>query len=306
MPGRARGHLAHLLAGASSIQGKPGSATASGWRRKASWEIPSATRGAGREKWALASTATARQGSGGKSVASRAVRSASKPQGASTTSSGDRPRTAAQVVGKDAPPARPKTSSPPASATIFRHPVPGGEGRIEPFGGKYAAPLEPGDELPHPADLLLHLRHDCGSAIRYTDPLREREDALLDLGDCPRVERDDLSIDRAKPSQLAARDGTDGAEVLGDDQVRIERRDQLLVDGVERDPVRNRFADRAVDLDAPHRARVDPGGRDDGQSAHLRRPVALGRDADEAVGEAETADDLGRAREERADPHPCA
>jgi inner membrane transporter RhtA len=34
----------------SSTRGSPGSATADGWRRNASWAMPSATRGAGREK----------------------------------------------------------------------------------------------------------------------------------------------------------------------------------------------------------------------------------------------------------------
>ena len=51
-------------------------------------------------------------------MASHAARAASKPQGARTTSSGKHPRTASQVVGNDASPARPKTSSPPASSTI--------------------------------------------------------------------------------------------------------------------------------------------------------------------------------------------
>src|SRR5207248_101248 len=109
------GLLAHAGAGTSSSHGRPGSGTASEWRRKATWTTPSATRGAGREKYAFASTATVRHESG---APSRAARSASKPQGARTTSSGSAARTASHVVGNEASPARPRISSPPASSTI--------------------------------------------------------------------------------------------------------------------------------------------------------------------------------------------
>lgn len=50
VPGGAGRHLVQLVAGTSSIHGSSGSGAASGWRRRASWTMPSATRGAGREK----------------------------------------------------------------------------------------------------------------------------------------------------------------------------------------------------------------------------------------------------------------
>jgi hypothetical protein len=184
--------------------------------------------------------------------------------------------------------------------------VPGGEGRVEPLGDERSARLEAGDELAGAGYPRPHTGHDGGATLRDPEPAREPEDAFLDLSDCPRVERDDLGVDLAEPAHLGARDRADLAQVLREDQVGPERVDQLLVDRVERAPVGDRLPDRAVDLEAPELARIDPRGGDDGQAAHLGRPIALGGDADEAIGQAKSGHDLGRAREQRADAHASA
>jgi hypothetical protein len=112
-------------------------------------------------------------------------------------SSGARSRTASQLVAKDASPARPRISLPPAWATISGTPMPGGKGGIEPLGDEDAPGLEPGHQLAHPADLLLHPGHHLRAAVGHAEPPGELEHALLDLRDRPRVERDPSQLDPA-------------------------------------------------------------------------------------------------------------
>jgi hypothetical protein len=95
--------------------------------------------------------------------ASAAVRATSKPQGARTTSSGSSRRTTSQVVGNEGSPARPRTSTPPAAATIsgsqWR------ERRLEPLGDEDLPSHEPFDACAHGRDLGLHRRVECAAAL---------------------------------------------------------------------------------------------------------------------------------------------
>jgi len=91
-------------------------------------------------------------------------------------------------------------------------------------------------------------------------------------------------------------DCADGAEVLGEDQVRLELFEQIAVDRVERAAVGDCLTHGLLDLEAGEPVRVDARRGHDGKLAHARRPVALLGDGNERVGEAERGDDLGRAR----------
>lgn len=168
---------------------------------------------------------------------------------------------------------------------------------------RYAG-LEPGHLLAHPADRLLHPGDDLRAAVGHAEPPGELEHAPLDLRDRPRVERDDLGVDRAQPIHLVARDGADGAEILGEHKVGLERPDQLLIERVKRAPVSNSLTDGAVDREARQLARVDPGAGEDRQATHLGRPIALRRAPNQRARKTEGAHHLGRARQERADTHP--
>ena len=179
----------------------------------------------------------------------------------------------------------------------LRQPVACREDRVEPLAHEDPATRSTRDEAPHVRQLGLHFLDDGLAALWHPEAARELQHARLDLRNRMRVDRDDLAVERAQRAEVAARDGADRAEILRQDQVRLERGDQVLVDCVERQPVRERVPDRAVDRAAVERARIDPGGRDDRQGARLRRPVALFGDADEGVREPEGAHDLGRARQ---------
>jgi len=91
------------------------------------------------------------------------------------------------------------------------------------------------------------------------------------------------------------------AQVLRDDEVGLEVVDQRGVERIERPAVEDGRAHRSVDVAASQLGRVDPRRRDDGELGDARRVVAFRGAADEQVGAAERADDLGGAGEEGAD-----
>ena len=181
------------------------------------------------------------------------------------------------------------------------HPVTGGVRGLEPLGDEDAPPGGAGDEARHLLDRLSQLADHGLAAPGHAEPGGERRHALRDPVYRPRVERDHLRAERRDASKLAARDRADLAEVLRDDHVRRERPDQLLVDRVERAALGDGRPHRLVDLEARERARVDPRRRHDRQIEHGVGPVAFLRAPDEAAGEPEVGDDLGRAREKGAD-----
>ena len=146
----------------------------------------------------------------------------------------------------------------------LRQPVAGGEDGLEPLADEDATARRSVDDAAHLDQFLLHLLDDGGTPLRHAEPAGELEHARLDLGDRVCIDRDDLAVKRAQRAEIAARDRADCAEILCEDQVGIERRDQRLVDGVERPAVGKRLPDGAVDRAAVEHARVDARGRDDG------------------------------------------
>ena len=173
-------------------KGRPGSATRSGWSRRAQAGA-CRRRGVapGREKYRSPSTTTIATGSSRPSVRRRAS-SASNPHAATTTSSGSRARAASHVVRCDRSPGRPRTSSPPASATISGTQCPALNGGSTHSATKtrrrdaaaVAAPVL-GERLPHPLGQL-------HPTVRDVEPCREHLDRPGDALERHRVERDDL------------------------------------------------------------------------------------------------------------------
>lgn len=117
--------------------------------------------------------------------------------------------------------------------------------------------------------------------------------------------------DDANPFSMAeSRDGclnviegdcTDFTQVLGDDDVRLERAEPLLVDGVDAERVANDRADSGIDR-AARVVQVDPRPREYGPISNRFWEVTLVRDADQALAGPQRADDLRRRGQERDDP----
>ena len=184
--------------------------------------------------------------------------------------------------------------------------MPGREGRVHPFerddARRVAARLAPrlhllADGAQPPAERLdqrerrvLRFRHRADGGDRVEDPL-----------DRVRLEGDDrdVRIDGAGDLvDLAVAHRTDGAQLLGQDQVRIERRQRALVERVQRRAAMDGRGDEPVDVALGRAGQVVGAARDDGLADDLGRIVALVRDADELIAETDRADDLGGGREE--------
>jgi hypothetical protein len=103
------------------------------------------------------------------------------------------------------------------------------------------------------------------------------------------------------PLDLAIRDRTHVAQLLGQDEVRVESLELRLVERVDAASGVQRASDVAVDLTAvaPTMAKCARGHR--GQARRLRRVVALVGDAHQPSTQAKGEHDLGRAGQERAD-----
>ena len=101
---------------------------------------------------------------------------------------------------------------------------------------------------------------------------------------------------------LVVADGAHRAQLLRDDEVRLELAQQLLVEAVDRVAALGPLAHGGVDL-----RRVEPGrqlvAREVRQRQHVRRVVALVRDADHVVAEAEREQQLGGVGDEAHDAH---
>ena len=105
---------------------------------------------------------------------------------------------------------------------------------------------------------------------------------------------------------LAGRDRTHVADVLSDYEVGLEREDRVRVYGVGGPPFHRRERYRGVDRSARLIREVKGRSRDDGKRRRLGWVVALVSDRDDLVSEPEREQRLGRARQQRNDPHPAA
>jgi hypothetical protein len=94
--------------------------------------------------------------------------------------------------------------------------------------------LRRGDALADGGDRRVHLLDDGPASGRHAEKAGEPGDALSDLGERVRVEGDDLGVGRAELAGGVGGDGADCAQVLGQDQVRLQLLKQLAVDRVQR------------------------------------------------------------------------
>jgi len=182
--------------------------------------------------------------------------------------------------------------------------VTGAERRIEPLGEEDPRPRQTGDGARRLVELPLHVADDRLARLIRSDPPGERANRLHHSLQRPRIERQDVRGDGAGTCKLGARDGTDRAEILRDDQIGGELLDQARVDDVQRVSVPHRSAHRRVDLQARQLGGLDLRRGHDRLADHLQRPSALVRDRDERIDHAELRDHLRRTRKQRADAHP--
>src|SRR5205823_5674428 len=153
--------------------------------------------------------------------------------------------------------------------------------------------LEPGD----------HRRGALGHAERRAHGL----DVLQHVPHAGRVEVDHLRRTGegcGEGGDALVADGTDVAQTLRDDDVRLELPDERLVHAVERAAGRQRVAHPPVGRLARERAAVDRTASDARLGLDLGRVVALVAHAHELVEHPDRGHDLGRRGEQRDDAHP--
>ena len=176
------------------------------------------------------------------------------PHGARTTSSGSSRRTRSQLVRNEGAAAENLDAT--RSGDHLRQPVAGGKRRLEPLADEDPAGLEPVHESACRTDLPLHRVGDGATARRDAEARGEAENAVLDLADRMRVERERLDLQRAQDS-VATGDGANLTEVLSQDDIWCQASDQLCVDGVQRASLCHCSSDGLVDLGALQLVRVD-------------------------------------------------
>src|SRR5256886_15394016 len=96
------------------------------------------------------------------------------------------------------------------------------------------------------------------------------------------------------------------ANVLGHDEVRIEAMDRVGVDLVEGASISCRERHEVVDLRPASADQVEGRPGDDPQRRSLWRGIALMRDGDQLIAQAERKNRFGRAWQELDDPHSSA
>jgi hypothetical protein len=175
--------------------------------------------------------------------------------------------------------------------------VPGGERRIHPFDHRDLRAPPPGDGRRGAGEPGPQLAHQPRGALRHAGPLPDRQDRVQHLVERVRVKREHVGL----ASQIAqgvfdlpGRQRAHPAQVLGQDQVGPQIRERVGVQRVQVGPGGELCPDVAVDLAGGHPAGI-PATHDD----RLLRPggrrlVALERDPDQVVAQAERVHDFGR------------
>ncbi|MEZ5255435.1 MAG: hypothetical protein R2705_00645 [Ilumatobacteraceae bacterium] len=102
---------------------------------------------------------------------------------------------------------------------------------------------------------------------------------------------------------VAAREGTDPAQVLGQDDIRRTVAHPVVMERVERPTRAERVAYQGVDLAGGQAVSVQSGDDDAAPVLDALGPAALEGDSDELVAQTEHVDDLGRRWKQRDDPH---
>jgi len=188
----------------------------------------------------------------------------------------------------------------------LRHPGAPEHHRVEPLDADHRRPAAPGglaleaaQPLQQPADQGLA----GGPAVEGG---RDPAEVVPDVAQPPRVQAHHLDVAAGQPlggrAHGAVGDRADLAQVLGDDHVRGQRGQSVDVQVVDGQGGPEQLAHRPVDVAAGASVR-EPGGGEGREPGHLRRVVALMRHPDQLAGGPQGADDLGRRRQQRDDPH---
>ena len=181
----------------------------------------------------------------------------------------------------------------------------GREQRIEPLqrkdarSGRHSAGLH-GHRLDPPPQYGHHGRR----AVRNTGRVSHLLDARQYSAETRRLERQDLTVALEPQHGLLHERIGDRAHVtqlLRQDQLRIESLEEALVEQIEAASLVQRGGDVPVDIPAVAHLVAQDGPGHDRKSPRRGGKVTFVRHADQPVVEAEREDDLGRAREQRAD-----
>ena len=181
-------------------------------------------------------------------------------------------------------------------------------------GERRVQPLDPDDARPDVTGVAPCGHHLLDRTQARAQDLDQVERVVLDLGhgadrgdrvedpfDRRGLERDDGDRGVDRPDDLvdlAVADRADAAQLLGQDQVRFERLELLVIERIERRAAVHRGGHQRVDLAARAVMEILGVVGHDRLADHFRRPVALMGYADELIAEPEGADNLGRGWEQ--------
>ena len=187
----------------------------------------------------------------------------------------------------------------------LRHPVASGERRIEPLQGQHprARLSRHGDA--HDVQPHLKIFEQGYGPVRTAGEIADPADVLEDVRQRLGIERDHLRAAGQGADgaiHLLGRHGADRAELLRDDDVRIEPGDPLLVERVETGAAAHLGGDRGVHLGGGHAGRQRAAG-EGRPRPRLGGKVALVGNADHQLARAHGEQDLGAVGDEGDDPH---
>ena len=239
------------------------------------------------------------------------VSASPNPQGISTRISGSTSPSAAQVVSTDRPPSTPSSSQPPARRTCSGTQWPTANGGSSHSIAATRGGANPWSRRPTTISSTAWSRSRRPSTTSTRRVLglghrAHRLDRVEDPLDRGRLEADDRHVPVEPPGDLvdlAVADGADPAQLLGDDQVGLGRRQRRVVEHVQRRVVVHRGLDRRVDLARGRRREVVGPPAHDGDVPDVGREVAVLADADQLVTQPEREHDLGRGRDQGDDAH---
>jgi hypothetical protein len=191
-----------------------------------------------------------------------------------------------------------------------RDPVAGDERRVSPLQHEDARPRSATDAGRYGVQPVLQPGPKALAGVGHAAGRGHGDGAVEDVPERVRVECDDLGRLSEQGHGFAGGvrgKRAHGAEVLGEDDVGGERADGTGVEGVQRKARGDALPDQCVDRPGCQRTALGVASRqavdDDGAAvADAGRCVALERDPDEPVVEAERADPLGPGRQQRHDP----
>jgi hypothetical protein len=183
--------------------------------------------------------------------------------------------------------------------------VPGHEHRVQPLQGGDRDGLGPADGLPDGVDARSLAGDEVQRGVAHARGLGQRADVAHGLAEGGGIERDDprgrgqLGGD---PAHVSRGHRAHRAQILRHDQVGLELGQQVLVQHVDRLAALRALAHRGVDLGGAQARRQHVAG-DLRQALDRGRVVALVRDADHVVAEAQREEQLGGVRDQADDAH---